>query len=32
MGLTAVDVASSATINEALADRAVITMDTGRWD
>ncbi|CAM9809891.1 unnamed protein product [Hapterophycus canaliculatus] len=31
LSLTAVDVAGSAAITEALADRAVITMDTGRY-
>lgn len=30
LGLTAVDMAGSASINKALADQAVITMDTGR--
>lgn len=30
MGLTAVDIAGSASINEVLADQAVVTMDTGR--
>lgn len=30
LSLTAVDVAGSAAITEVLADRAVITMDTGR--
>lgn len=30
LGLTAVDLAGAAVINEALADEAVITMDTGR--
>ncbi|CAM9117268.1 unnamed protein product [Ectocarpus sp. 13 AM-2016] len=31
MSLTAVDAAGSACINEALADEAVVTMDTGRY-
>lgn len=30
LSLTAVDIAGSAAINEALADQAVITMDTSR--
>ncbi|CAM9654757.1 unnamed protein product, partial [Sphacelaria rigidula] len=31
MGLTTVDAANSDVINDALADRAVVTMDTGRY-
>jgi len=31
MSVTAVDIAGGASINDVLADQAVVTMDTGRW-